>query len=300
MVTALITPQLNLCRSAELSPSLRFCAGERQAPRARSPLLLPPTPRRCSPRALLSAGHFPREKPAPGVGQRPLRRRSGTVRIQRLGSTGVWEHFALRARTSGTRCRVRDSPRAGKFGAPLLPPPRLLPCSRGSAEWVVAQSRLRPLPAGSAPRKLRGGGDAAPGTPPPARAGGKRTPLCWACDGESPPTSAGFLLKINGGGWRNEGVTVENSVTQLQCWPQPHYLPHRWRQQLPHYSLRLSLALRFFVLVESESVRVREREGARQLAAEHLSPIPPLPSPISLQVVLSPSGMTVPLAVCTV
>lgn len=134
----------------------------------------------------------------------------------------------------------------------------------------------------------------------PARAWGKRTPLCWACDGESPPVSAGFLLKINGGGWRNEGVTVENLVTQLQCWPQPHYLPHHWRQQLPHYSHRLSLALRFFMLVESESVCVCEREGVRQLAAEHLSPIQPLSSPTSLPVVLPASGRTVPLAVSTV
>lgn len=99
----------------------------------------------------------------------------------------------------------------------------------------------------------------------PARARGKRTPLCWVCGGENLPISAGFLLKINGGGRRNEGVTVENLVTQLQCWPQPHYLPHRWRQ-LPHYSLRLSLALRFFMLGEMRvcvCVCVRERGRGR-------------------------------------
>lgn len=104
-------------------------------------------------------------------------------------------------------------------------------------------------------------------------------------------------------------MTVENLVTQLQCWPQPHYLPHRWRQQLPHYSLRLSLALRFFMLGEMrvcvcvsvcERESEREREGVKQLAAEHLSPIQPLSSPTSLPVVLPASGMTVPLAVCTV
>lgn len=169
MVTALITPQLNLCRSVELSPSLRFCAGNQQAPRARCPFSLPPTSRRCSPRARLSAGRFPREKPAPwSWAAAAATPRAEPCASSRLGSAGVWEHFALRARTNGTRCRVRDSPRAGKFGSPLLPPPRLLPCSRGSAEWVVAESRLRLPSAGSAPRKLRGGGDAAPGTPPPA------------------------------------------------------------------------------------------------------------------------------------
>lgn len=169
MATALITPQLNLCRSVERALSLASFLRRQQSPRARSPFSLPPTSRRCSPRALLSAGHFSREKPAPwSWAAAAATPRAEPCASSRLGSAGVWEHFALPARTNGTRCRVRDNPRAGKFGSPLLPPPRLLPCSRGSAEWVVAESRLRLLSAGSAPRKLRGGGDGALGTPPPA------------------------------------------------------------------------------------------------------------------------------------
>lgn len=154
------------------------------------PASLPPSPRvrRCSPRAQFPAaasrgGHRPRE---PGSGCRGAGGRAASIqpppgqRIQPpLGSAGVCEHFALRTRTNGTRCRARDSPRAGKFGSPRLP------CLRRARGGVGGRREPPPPSAGSAPRKLRGGGDAG-GRCPPLRARGMGAPRCSARRGASP------------------------------------------------------------------------------------------------------------------
>lgn len=182
--------------TAPIPPANRshgLCPLAPKVPRARAPISLPP-----SLRLPVSAG-APR-----GLGSRPPPPAGGTGPGSRaaaaavpvgeprasslpldsassppLGSAGVCEHFALRTRTNGTRCRARDSPRAGKFGSPRLP------CLRRARGGVGGRREPPPPSAGSAPRKLRGGGDAG-GRRPPLRARGMGAPRCSARRGASP------------------------------------------------------------------------------------------------------------------
>lgn len=194
MVTALITPQLNLCRSVELSPSLRFCAGEHQAPRARSPFSLHPTSRRCSPRALLALG-----RSLPPGGTSPLElgssrcdAASGTVRIQPPGQR----------RSLGTL----RSPRTHEQHS--------LPREGQSPGWQVW---ISPPPASPAFAVLEGErGVGGRGEPPPPALSRLRSPQvarrrgCGAGD-----TSASCLPVPEGRGLLSAGCAVER-VSQPQ------------------------------------------------------------------------------------
>lgn len=169
----------------------------------------------------------------------------------------------------------------------LSPPPLPSPCSGGSG-WppraAPAFGRLR------SPQVAGRWGCGGPVSPSPCPRDGGSSLLGEAGSVSHP--RLGFSLKSMGWeGGETRGVTVENWVTQLWCWPQPHHLPHRWRQQLAHYSLRLSLAPCFFSCWERDAsacVRERAREGGREgrrlerrEAARRRAPVPVTASSLS-------------------
>lgn len=213
---------------------------------------LPPSVSPCPPvlpEGSVPGRRLPRGAPAPGAGQRLLRCRWES----REHPASPWtahpappgQRRSLRTLRSPHTHQRHSLPCEGQspgWQVWLSPPPLPSPCSGGSG-WppraAPAFGRLR------SPQVAGRWGCGGPASPSPCQRDGGSSLLGEAGSVSHP--RLGFSLKSMGWeGGETRGVTVENWVTQLRCWPQPHHLPHRWRQQLAHYSLRLSLAPCFF------------------------------------------------------
>jgi len=203
-------------RSAELSPPLRLRAGKRQPPPARYAFSPPAPP--VFPRGLGSRPFTPPASPTPDPGGTSPGRWAAAAAAPgagprapgRLGSAGVWEHLALRARTN-ERHSVPGEGRSPGWQVWLSPPPAsptsavlgLGRVARSGWPRRAAPACLRPAPL---PRR-RGRGARVPLRRLPARARGRRAALCSVCGGERLPPPLGFSLKSveGGGGRRDEG-----------------------------------------------------------------------------------------------